>query len=183
MSTEPHYTGFPLKIRVVSFLFLKHSSSIAWVRLSAGVSHFYVWIIVPYTWHQTLGCLVTRPACSSGHCHCSGMHSLSTQKQKHVCHTTQQTLSNTSSQNLVVFYFSMPLCCFCLYFYNSKTTAVFSPTPHKLECTQKHLHTALYLIMLADCENCMEFRDLYSSLLRLTPSPSLPALNSGICAW
>lgn len=148
MSTAPHYTGFPLKIRVVPFLFLKHSSSIAWVRLSAGVSHFYVWIIVPYTWHQTLGCLVTRPACSSGHCHCSGMHSLSTQS-RNMSVTQHSRLSQIPLLKTLLFFTSLCLSAVFVYIsIYSKTTAVFSPTPHKLESTQKHLHTALYLIML-----------------------------------
>lgn len=108
MSTAPHYTGFPLKIRVVSFLFLKHSSSVAWVRLSAVFSHFYLWIIVPYTWHQTLGCLATRPACSSGHCHCSGMHSLSTQR-RNMSVTQHSSLSQIPLLKTLLFFTSLCL--------------------------------------------------------------------------
>ncbi len=164
MSTEPHYTGFPLKIRVVSFLFLKHSSSIAWVRLSAGVSHFYVWIIVPYTWHQTLGCLVTRPACSSGHCHCSGMHSLST-KSRNMSVTQHSRLSQIPLLKTLLFFTSLCLSAVFVYIsIYSKTTAVFSPTPHKLECTQKHLHTALYLIMLVQTVKTAWSSEIYIHL-------------------
>lgn len=126
-----------------------------------------MWIFAPYTWHQKLGCLVTRPACSSGPSHHSGMHSLSIQRTN--MSVAQQLLSNTSatvsSLQHPCLFTSLPLCCFCLYSYiiyivYSKTISVFSPTPHNLSA-HRNTYTQPF-ILSCSCrlkKKCMEFRD------------------------
>lgn len=136
-----------------------------------------MWIFAPYTWHQKLGCLVTRPACSSGPSHHSGMHSLSIQRTN--MSVAQQLLSNTSatvsSLQHPCLFTSLPLCCFCLYSYiiyivYSKTISVFSPTPHNLSAHRNTYTQPFILSCSCRLKKNAWSSEIHSSLPRLTPN-------------